>query len=373
MPTIPVTHALRAVPFTQVTVDDLFWTPRLRANREHTLPAQYRHCRDTGRLDAFALAWQPGDPREPHIFWDSDVAKWVEAASYALCTHTDTGMLDTLNSVAELIASAGQSDGYLNTHYTAVEPDKRWSNLRDCHELYCAGHLIEAAVAHFQATGSRVLLDAMCRYADYIGIVFGTGAGQRPGYCGHEEIELALVKLAGVTGETRYRDLAAYFIDQRGQQPHYFDTEAVARGENPADYWAKTYAYCQADRPVRELATVAGHAVRAMYLYSAMTDLAARGDATLRPALDRLWDDVTLKKLYLTGGLAETDGIHGDAEQPVNIGLLAGVEAFTLDLPGKGLQSCFAGNHLPQLLIRIARRRFDVNDPGSHGKCPFLR
>jgi DUF1680 family protein len=314
----PTATALQAVPFTQVTIDDLFWSPRLRANRAATLPAEYRQCRDTGRLDALRLTWQPGDPHEPHIFWDSDVAKWIEAASYSLAAHPDPALRAQLDEVAALVAGAQGADGYLNTHYTVVEPDKRWSNLRDCHELYCAGHLIEAAVAHFQATGSRVLLDALCRYADYIGSVFGTGEGQKPGYCGHEEIELALVKLAGVTGEARYRDQAAYFVNERGRQPYYFDTEALARGDEPASYWAKTYDYCQAARPVRELSEVAGHAVRAMYLYSAMADLAV-DDPTLRPALDRLWDDVTLKKLYITGGLGPSrhnEGFTTDFDLP---------------------------------------------------------
>src|SRR5438874_7318676 len=137
----------------------------------------------------------------PHIFWDSDVAKWLEAASYSLATHPDAALEAQVDEVIRLIVAAQQPDGYLNTYFTVVDPEHRWKNLRDWHELYCAGHLIEAAVAHFQATGKRSLLDVLCRYADHIGAQIGTEPGQRRGYCGHPEIELALVKLARATGE----------------------------------------------------------------------------------------------------------------------------------------------------------------------------
>ncbi len=292
------------VSFTNVRVDDVFWAPRLRVNRERTLPAQYRQCKETGRIDAFRLDWQPGVEPRPHLFWDSDVAKWIEAASYCLATVSDPALEAQLDEVIALIAAAQQPDGYLNVYFTIVEPEKRWSNLRDCHELYCAGHLIEAAVAHFRATGKRALLDVLCRYADYIATVFGTEPGKKRGYCGHEEIELALVKLYHATGEERYLRLSRYFIDERGWQPHYFDIEAEARGEKREHYWARTYDYCQAQAPVRELQEVAGHAVRAMYLYSGMADLAGLlNDQGLRGACERLWSDLCLRKMYLTGGI----------------------------------------------------------------------
>lgn len=308
------------VPFTDVVLDDPFWAPRMRVNRERTIAHQYAQCKETGRIDAFRLQWKPGDEPVPHIFWDSDVAKWIEAASYALATHPSTDLEALLDEVAALVASAGQPDGYLNTHYIVVEPEKRWTNLRDCHELYCAGHLIEAAVAHFQATGRRTLLDALCRYADHIGTVFGTGPGQKRGYCGHEEIELALVKLYRVTGERRYLELASYFVDERGRQPHYFDLEARARGEDPGAYHFKKYDYCQAHLPVREQSEVVGHAVRAMYLYSAMADLAGElGDASLLAACERLWENLTTRRLYLTGGIGparQNEGFTTDYDLP---------------------------------------------------------
>lgn len=298
------TQRLQPLPFTAVTISDQFWSQRQRTNRERTLAIEYDQCNVTGRIDAFRLDWKPGQQPVPHIFWDSDVAKWIEAASYSLATQPDPDLERLLDDVIALIASAQQADGYLNTHFTQVEPEKRFTNLRDWHELYCAGHLIEAAVAHYQATGKRSLLDVLCRYADYIGSVFGTGPDQLPGYDGHEEIELALVKLHQATGEQRYLDLSKYFVDQRGQQPHFFDQEAAARGDDPAKFWARSYAYNQSHVPVREQTEVVGHAVRAMYLYTAMADLVLQtGDDSLLPALERLWDDLTNHKLYITGGI----------------------------------------------------------------------
>ncbi|MHB9130961.1 MAG: glycoside hydrolase family 127 protein [Armatimonadota bacterium] len=305
-------RSFRPIPFTRVRITDAFWAPRIQVNRERTLPAEYRQCKDTGRIDAFRLDWQPGMEHEPHVFWDSDVAKWVEAASYSLATHPDPALAALLDEVVSLIVSAQQPDGYLNTHYTTVEPEQRWSNLRDCHELYCAGHLIEAAVAHFQATGQRNMLDAMCRYADYIDSVFGVEPGKQWGYCGHEEIELALVKLYHITGEARYLRLSQYFIDERGRQPYYFDQEAKTRGENPVMSYMGRYEYCQAHHPVREQTAVVGHAVRAMYLYSAMADLAGElDDDGLRRAGERLWEDLCLQKMYLTGGIGPSKHNEG--------------------------------------------------------------
>lgn len=301
---MPAIDPLTPLPFQAVTINDDFWSNRQQVNSQRTLAIEYDQCQATGRIDAFKLAWKPGDQPVPHVFWDSDVAKWIEAASYSLATQPDADLDALLDQVIALIASAQQPDGYLNTHFIQVEPEKRFTNLRDLHELYCAGHMMEAAAAHFQATGKRTLLDVMCRYADHIGRVFGLGAGQLPGYDGHEEIELALVKLYHVTGEQRYLELSRYFINQRGQQPHFFDQEALARGDDPAKFWAKTYAYNQAHQPVRDQHEVIGHAVRAMYLYSAMADLAAEtGDESLLPALERLWENLTHQQMYITGGI----------------------------------------------------------------------
>jgi uncharacterized protein len=308
------------VSWKAVSIDDAFWSPHLQVNREVTLPRIYQISQETGRIDNFRLNWKPGMEPKPHIFWDSDVAKWLEAASYSLGTHPNPELETKVDEVIGLIVAAQQPDGYLNTYFTAVEPENRWTNLRDWHELYCAGHMIEAAVAHFQATGKRVLLDAMCRYADYIDNVFGNGPGKKRGYPGHEEIELALVKLYQVTGEKRYLYLSKYFVDERGRQPHYFDIEARLRGEDPAAFWARTYEYNQSHLPVREQSEVVGHAVRAMYLYSAMADLARDlPDQSLFAADQRLWNHLCTTRLYINGGLGPSrhnEGFTADYDLP---------------------------------------------------------
>jgi len=312
--------AIQPVPFTKVKIEDSFWSPRIKVNREQTLPVEYAQLVSTGRIAAAKLDWKEGQPNKPHIFFDSDVAKWIEAASYSLASHPDAALEKQLDDVIALYEKAQREDGYLNTYYNQLEKDKRWSNLRDNHELYCAGHMIEAAVAHFQTTGKRTLLDVMCRFADHIAKVFGRGPGQMRGYCGHEEIELALVKLANITGEKKYFELAQYFIDERGAQPHYFDQEAKARGDSINSYWHKDYSYCQAHKPVREQREVTGHAVRAMYLYTAMGDIALKtGDRGLREALDALWNHATQKLMYVTGGLGSSrhnEGFTFDYDLP---------------------------------------------------------
>lgn len=315
-------RAFTPVPFTAVTINDPFWSRRLEVNRQVTIPTEYDQLMKTGRIDAFRLDWKPGKEPKPHIFWDSDVAKWIEAASYSFATHPDPELDALLDEVIALIASAQQPDGYLNVYFTIVEPDSKFSDLRDAHELYCAGHLMEAAVAHYQATGKRTLLDPLCRYADHIGQVFGRGPGQKRGFPGHEEIELALVKLYHVTGERRYLELSQFFVDERGTRPHYFDleTESLRRkgkkhffnryfesGDHKFDY-----RYNQSHLPVREQVEVGGHAVRAMYLFSAMADLAGElGDPTLLTACERLWKNLCGKRMYVTGGIGNARSNEG--------------------------------------------------------------
>lgn len=246
------------------------------------------------------------------MFWDSDLGKSIETIAYSLYRKPNPALEARADAIIDMYAALQQKDGYLNAWFQRVQPGKRWTNLRDHHELYCAGHLMEAAVAYYQATGKRKLLEVMCRYADHMIEVFGHGEGQIPGYCGHEEIELALVKVARVTGERKYLELAKFFIDERGRQPHFFTEEALRGGRDPKDYVHKTYEYSQAHLPVREQKKVVGHAVRAMYLYSGMADIATEyHDDTLTNALETLWDDLTAKQMYVTGGIGPAASNEG--------------------------------------------------------------
>ena len=302
------------VPMKNVTFAGGLWASRLETNRRVTLLTEYRLCKRTGHIDAWKLKWKPGRPNPPHIFWDSDVAKWIEAAAYSLATHANRKLAMLVDDVVNQMEKAQAKDGYLNTHYLAVEPDKRWTNLRDRHELYCAGHLIEGAVAYYQATGKRKMLAVLCRYADHIDSIFGRAKGKKRGYSGHEEIELALVKLYRATGKRRYLKLAKFFVDERGCQPHYYEIEAGKRGEDSQKwrrdwqtYEHEVYDQLQAHRPVREQTKLDGHAVRALYLCSGMADVAAEtGDRTLLAACKRLWRNVIERRMYITGGVGSS-------------------------------------------------------------------
>ncbi len=322
-------HQPEPLPLANVSIKDHFWAPRIVVNRDRGIDIQYHQLERVGAIEALDLSRPPGPlpiPLSSHNFvtpvmwWDSDVAKWIEAASYSLATHPDAKLEALVDELIARIAKAQQPDGYLNTYFTAREPAKRWSNERDFHELYCAGHLIEAAVAHFEATSKRTLIEVLERYLELIGTVYGPNPGQKHGYPGHEEIELALVKLHRVTQNPKHLEMAQYFVDERGKQPHFFDLEAVARGEELGKFHFGTYEYAQAHKPVREQSEVVGHAVRAMYLYAAMADLAAElGDSDLRAACERLWTDLTTKRLYITGGLGpskDNEGFTVDYDLP---------------------------------------------------------
>ncbi len=285
---------------TSVAVTDSYLAPRIAANHTATIPASLKFSYDTGRIDAFKLTWKKGDLKEPHVFWDSDVAKVVEGMCYDLVLHPeDKALADELDRLVSLIVSAQQPDGYLNTHFTVVAPEDRWKHLAWAHELYCAGHLTEAAIAHFHATGKRNFLDCMCRYCDYIDSVFGRGKGKKRGYPGHEELELALCKLAEVTGRKKYFKLAQYFIEARGSKPNYF---VEVEGENAE--WQTTL---QNDVPVRERHEAAGHAVRMMYLACGMADIADKtGDAELLGRCSEIFESVSRRRCSVTGGIGAT-------------------------------------------------------------------
>ncbi len=278
---------LQAVPFTAVHIEDAFWRQRIETNREVTVPYCFEKCEETGRLSNFAKAGGLLEGEFEGIYFnDSDVYKVIEGACYTLAQEYDKELDQYLDNLIANIAAAQWDDGYLNTYYTLVAPEKRWTHLSQMHELYCAGHLFEAAVAHHQATGKRSLLDVARRFADHIDSIFGPG--QRYDVPGHEEIEIGLVKLFHETGEKRYLELAEFFIDQRGDDTH-------------RDLYG---GYCQDHQPVIEQDEPTGHAVRAMYLYCGMADVAAlTGDKGYLEALDRIWNNQTQRKLYLTGGI----------------------------------------------------------------------
>ena len=313
---------LTPVSFADVRLDDPFWAPRQETNRAVSIPHMHQMLADTGRIGAFDLNFERPVPSPVVlIFGDSDVAKWLEAACCSLITHPDPALAATVDRVTDKIIAAQQPDGYLDTHFIVAQPDMRWKNLRDWHELYCAGHLMEAAVAHHQATGNHKLLDCLARYADHIDRTFGPQPGQRRGYCGHPEIELALVRLYHATGERRYLELSKYMVEERGQQnPHYYDVEAVERGEDPKQFWARTYEYCQAHAPIRQQDKVVGHAVRAMYLLAGVADLAHEvDDPTLLATCERLWGNLVHQRMYLTGGIGPSrhnEGFTTDYDLP---------------------------------------------------------
>lgn len=320
------TTKLHAVPLNKVTITDNFWAPRIRRNREVSIPGIYHLCQDTGRIDMLRPEWKPAKGQEPHIFWDSDVAKWIEAASYSLTTHPDPELEHQIDKVVDLFTAIQEDDGYLNSYFINIAPDLRWTNFSFHHELYCAGHLMEAGVAYFQATGKRKLLNAVCRYADHIDERFR--GREQQGLPGHQEIELALVKLFRVTSEDRYLKLSQFFLDQRGNTTLFKD-EGNRLPPTIAAEWHRmllgigeqfSSAYCQDHRPIREQTKAVGHAVRAMYMYSAMTDVAYEtGEQALIDALKQLWENVCYQRMYVTGGIGpsrDNEGFTEDYDLP---------------------------------------------------------
>ena len=240
------------------------------------------------------------------VFQDSDFSKWIEAVGYSLTQHPDPELEKIADGAIDIVCAAQQEDGYLDTYYIINGKDKIFTNLKDHHELYCMGHLIEGAVAYYEATGKDKLLKAAARFADYAIAHFGPEEGKCKGYPGHEIAEMALVRLYEATGEARYLELSKFFIDERGKRPYYFDKEhpeEVKKGhENDL-----RYAYNQAHLPVREQDEAVGHSVRAVYLYSGMADIARlTEDETLYEACEKLWDSMVNEKMYITGGIGGT-------------------------------------------------------------------
>ena len=243
------------------------------------------------------------------LFQDSDVAKWLEAVAYSLKLKSNKELEERAAEVVELVGRAQMDDGYLNTYYAINFPDKRWQNLHEDHELYCSGHFIEAGVAYYEATGKTRLLEIVKKLADHIYSIFGET--KREGIPGHPEIELALIRLYDVTNDKRYMELANYFINQRGKNPDFYTQEKKRRGGTSTfNSDTKDTNYSQASKPVREEKDAVGHAVRAVYLYTAMAKAAGEtGDKTLLEACKRMWDSMIDKQMYITGGIGSSS--HG--------------------------------------------------------------
>ncbi len=306
---------LRSIPLRSVRLTSGLWGERQAVNRSRTISAIYDQLHKTGRLDAWRLDPNRERPKRRQViymFFDSDTAKWLEAIGYSLQTHPDPALEKLADDVIDLVASAQQPDGYLNTYFSNLEPENKWANLRDWHEMYNAGHLIEAAVAYYRATGKRAILDVLIRYTDHIDQRFGPDEGKKRGYPGHPELEMALVTLYRETGNEQYLKLSKFFIDERGHEPHYFDIEARERGDDPDEFWAQTYRYCQAHAPLREQTEATGHSVRACYLYAGIADVALETqDRELIELSRRFWDDLTSHQMYITGGLGPTNANEG--------------------------------------------------------------
>ena len=296
-------YPITPVPFTKVKVTDSFWGQRLKASRDVTIPLAFSKCEETGRYTNFEKAANPSDSYEVkgYSFDDTDVYKTIEGASYSLQTYPNKKLVHYIDSVLDIVAKAQEKDGYLYTSRT-MNPkhphewagDKRWSKVEDLsHEFYNLGHMVEGAVAHFQATGSRKFLDIACRYADCVCREIGTKPGQVCVVPGHQIAEMALCKLYVLTGEQRYLDQAKFFLDYRGKTT--IKTE-----------------YSQSHKPVVEQDEAVGHAVRAAYMYAGMADVAAlTGDKSYINAIDNIWNNIVEKKLYITGGIGATN--NGEA------------------------------------------------------------
>lgn len=314
------------LPLKNIAINDSYWTPYVELVKNTVIPYQWDALNDAIpdaepsraiRNFRIAAGLEEGE-FHGFVFQDTDLYKWLEAVGFSLSTSPDPDLAKIADEAIDLIAAAQDEDGYINTYFMVAAPDKRLTNLHDCHEFYTAGHLIEAAVAYYEGTGKTKLLDVAKKFADFICLTYGPEPGQIRGYDGHQEIELALIKLYQVTGDTKYLNLSSFFIDERGQQPSFFQEEWERRGRK--SFWTgdviqkhfPSLEYWQAHKPVREQEVAVGHAVRAVYMYTAMADLAIlKGDQELLNACKRLWNNIVHKQMYVNGSIGSTH--HGEA------------------------------------------------------------
>lgn len=311
---------LNSIDLKNIQIDDAFWNTYINLVDEVILPFQWdlmndmvegaekSHCIQNFKI---ACGLEKGY-HQGMVFQDTDLAKWLEAAAYSLAKKKNPKLEELADYAIDLIVSSQCEDGYINTYYT-ITGKPRWSNLLEGHELYTAGHMIEAAVAYYKATGKTKFLNAMRRFADCIYKTFGKEDGKIHGYPGHPEVELALVKLYHATGEKKYLELARYFVEERGSLPCYFLGEESVKTGNFIFPEFKDFGldYTQCHVPIREQKTAEGHAVRAVYLYSAMADLAYEyNDEELLKQCDELWENITEKRMYITGSIGSA--AHGE-------------------------------------------------------------
>jgi len=319
---------MSSLPLSDIKITDSFWGRWQLVLIDVTLPTQYDQLVETGRIANFErAAGKKEGTFEGLWFNDSDAYKYAEACAYALAIRKDPKVQQCFDSVVEAIQGAQQPDGYLNTFFQLKHPNLKWRNLNMMHELYCGGHLIEAGVAAFECLGDRRLLDVSIRFVEHVMSVFGPG--KRRGYCGHEEIELALVRLARATNEPKYSEFARWMVEERGHSPSPFeaelaDPEASALWPGSGSLLTKDGKYdgqyAQDHAPIRQHTEIVGHAVRAMYLYIAAAELGDnRNDNPLEEALVRIWNNLTGRRMYVTGGIgpsSSNEGFTADYDLP---------------------------------------------------------
>jgi len=353
-----------------VSIFDNFWSPFMERIRTEVIPYQWEALNDripdaepSFCMRNFKLAAQLThgdiDYGVPHgtghggmVFQDSDLAKWLESAAYSLVWHPDPALEKIIDDAVDIVCNAQQEDGYINTYYIINCMDKRFTNLRDNHELYCYGHFLEAAAAYYEAVGKRKLLDALIRYTDCVDRHIGSEEGKIHGYPGHEIAEMALVRLYNITKDEKHLKLAKYFIDQRGQNPLFFEEEG--KKNNNDFYWKDSFfkfQYYQAGKPVREQNVAEGHAVRALYLYSGMADIARlTGDEDLTRTCKNLWNNIVNRQMYITGAIGQSE--YGESF------------SYDYDLPNDTVygETCASIG-----LAFFARRMASISPKGSYG------
>lgn len=349
-------HKYRTLSLKDVKIDDPFWGKYIDLVLDKVIPYQWEILNDrvpgatpSGCIRNFRIAaGEETGPFTGMVFQDTDVAKWLEAVACGLCLRPDEKLEAVADEVIALIGRAQQPDGYLNTYYTIKEPENRFKNLEEGHELYTAGHMTQAAVAYYRATGKKAFLDIVCRMCSHMDQVFGAEPEKLHGYPGHQEIELALVELYDVTGEERYLNLARYFIDQRGKEPLIFAEQRKSLDHYVFPEFAQfDRRYNQTHQPAVDQRQAWGHAVRAVYMYSAMADLAGEQDnPELLEACQALYRNIVEKKLYITGSIGASEfgeRFAGDYDLPNDTNYSETCASIGLAMFSKRM-ACITGN-----------------------------